>query len=456
MTRNTTISVIVAAAMGLGFGPQGRVSGATVVWPGQPGTFWHHVNAVWESSPGAPASPPGIGDYTYLLSPGEIIMNTPEVVRRLYIDRAYAGYPTTASTLTVAAGGQLTIDSLCQFGVDSGGTLNIAGGKVIVSGTDRAGTWSVRLDSGAGAAITISAGTLYIGGTSQVLSLSGSSTIIHVSGGGSLELNPGATLALTAGNSKIRLSEGGMILYHGVNATASIAALATSGKLEGFLPQIPPLYIPTGTSNGVGWYCDGENTYAFADPQLTGNERTFVVSSPQAVDDTTLRKSDLTYEEDSYWTDWNFGKSQVLDVGYTTAVWNQYRAVALLRFDLRGIPCQTVSSAIVRLYKPRNVTQLTSSIPVSVYRIHNANKDWKEGSKESTFQYRGSSWKSKGSGLPWAGGESGCAAAGVDYDADPLDTKIAIREVGEWLEFEIPAALVQQWLENPLDRKSVV
>ena len=435
----------------------GNMLSATRTWPQQPARLWNDSAAVWESSPGVPSTSPGIDDFAYILSSNEVTINSPEVIRRLYIDRTYTGYPPAASTVTVVSGGRLSIDSICQFGVDTtGAVLNIEGGQVIAAGTDRAGTWSVRLDSGASATVNISAGLFYIGGASQVLSLAGSSTVFNVSGTGSLELGPGSALVLDEGNSKIRLSEGGMITYHGVNAAAAVSALAAAGKIEGFLPNNPPPYLPSGKANGVGWYHDGQNTYVFADPQVTTDEVTFVVSHPQAVEDVTLRQSDLTYREDDYWTSWNFGKSQMLDVGYTTAVWNQYHAVTLIRFDMRGIPCQTVSSAKVRIYKPMNVTQITSQVPISIYSVYPANKNWTEGSKESQYQYTSASWKGPGSSASWASGASGCAAAGVDHQVEPLDSAIGIREVGQWLEFDIPAALVQDWLENPQDNAGLI
>ncbi|UCE49507.1 MAG: DNRLRE domain-containing protein [Phycisphaerales bacterium] len=185
-------------------------------------------------------------------------------------------------------------------------------------------------------------------------------------------------------------------------------------------------------------------------------QREFIISSPQDVEDVLLRQSELTYEDDLYWTEWNFGKSQVLDVGYASSVWNQYFAVSLIRFDLTGLACGTVSDATLRLYKPMNVTQLTSEVPVSVFRITNQNKDWKEGSKESLPPESGATWHELSPGRPWAGSNSGCSFPGVDFDITPLDTKIAIREKGKWLEFSIPAALVQSWLENPSENAGLL
>ncbi|MGC9342925.1 MAG: DNRLRE domain-containing protein [Bacteroidales bacterium] len=186
------------------------------------------------------------------------------------------------------------------------------------------------------------------------------------------------------------------------------------------------------------------------------NQHEFIISSPQDVEDVLLRQSELTYEDDLYWTEWNFGKSQVLDVGYATSVWNQYHAVSLIRFDLTGLACGTVSDATLRLYKPMNVTQLSLEVPVSIYKITSPNKDWKEGSKECLPPETGATWYEKSPGIPWAGGNSGCSLPGVDFDVTPLDSKIANREKGEWLEFSIPAELVQNWLENPSENSGIL
>lgn len=432
----------------------GNVFAATVIWGPQDARDWDAVDAIWETSPGVISAAPGIGDTVYILSTNEVTVDSAVAVRDFYLDRAYSGYTTAASQVTVVSGGSLTIDrySFIGHGI-AGGTLHVAGGDVIFNGTGRSGTYSLVADDNYAGIIQVTAGSLSIRNGSTFYFQAGSQADVTVSGTGVIEFTDYAALDIADGARGVSISDTGRIRFAGRDATGEIQALAQAGKLRGKLPPAAPLYPPAGFAKGVGWYHDGTDTWAFA---VAGDPATFVVSDPQAVEDVTLRKSDLTYREDGYWTDWNFGRSQVLDVGYTTAVWNQYHAVSLLRFDLRGVPCQTVLSATLRLYKPRNVTQITPSVPVAVYVVKGVNKEWKEGSKESIYQYRSASWKSKGDGAAWAGGESGCSVAGLDHDSEPLGSAVAVREAGQWLEFDIPAALVQQWLENPTENAGLV
>jgi hypothetical protein len=246
---------------------------ATMVWSQQDAKAWDDPGAIWNTTTGGASAAPGINDYAYILSSNEVTVNSELNVKRLYIDRtASATFPAVPSTVTVVSGGKLTVNSIAQFGVDiGGGTLNIAGGEVdCATGSDRANTWSVRLDDGGSANINITAGKMSVGRgavNTQILSLAGSSTVISVSGTGSLELLNGATLVLTAGNPLVQLSEGGLLKYFGVDATGAIAALADGGKLAGVLPLASLPFSPAGTSNGVGWYYDGTDTYAFAVPE---------------------------------------------------------------------------------------------------------------------------------------------------------------------------------------------
>lgn len=175
----------------------------------------------------------------------------------------------------------------------------------------------------------------------------------------------------------------------------------------------------------------------------------FVVSQPSQVEDCILRQSDVTYHNETYWTGWNFGASQTLDAGYAIAMWNQWRGHVLIRFDLRGINCTEVAKAVFRIYKPKNVTQTSGDVPLGLYQIMEANSNWVEGHSESLPEFEAASWQYKGSGKPWAGGQNGCSVAGMDYVAKPIGQGIACKYKGEWLEFELPASLVQSWINNP-------
>jgi len=174
-----------------------------------------------------------------------------------------------------------------------------------------------------------------------------------------------------------------------------------------------------------------------------------VVSMPGQVEDCILRQSDVTYHAENYWTGWNFGASQTLDAGYAIAMWNQWRGNVLVRFDMRGVHCTKVGKVVFRIYKPKNVTQTSGEVPIGVYQVMEANSDWVEGHSESLPEYGAASWRYKGRGKPWAGGQNGCSVAGLDYVAKPLGKAMACKYRGEWLEFELPASLVQSWIDNP-------
>jgi hypothetical protein len=174
-----------------------------------------------------------------------------------------------------------------------------------------------------------------------------------------------------------------------------------------------------------------------------------VVSKPGQVEDCILRQSDLTYHEETYWSGWNFGASQTLDAGYAIAMWNQWRGNVLIRFDLRGVNCASVDKAVFRIYKPKNVTQTSGEVPLALYRVMQSNSDWREGHSESLPEFEAASWQFKGSGKQWAGGQNGCSVAGVDYVARPLGHAVASKYEGQWLEFKLPASLVQSWIDNP-------
>jgi hypothetical protein len=177
--------------------------------------------------------------------------------------------------------------------------------------------------------------------------------------------------------------------------------------------------------------------------------RQIVVSRPSQVEDCILRQSDVTYHQENYWSGWNFGASQTLDAGYAIAMWNQWRGNVLIRFDLRGVNCVKVEKVVFRIYKPKNVTQTSGEVPLALYQVMDVNSDWSEGHSESLPEYEAASWQFKGNGKAWAGGENGCSVAGVDYVARPLGHAVANKYRGEWLEFELPAKLVQSWIDDP-------
>lgn len=166
-----------------------------------------------------------------------------------------------------------------------------------------------------------------------------------------------------------------------------------------------------------------------------------IVSGPRQVKDAFLRNG-------RFWGKWNFGKAPYLEVGtQPSTVYDIYRAVSLIRFDLSGSTYGQVTSAKLRLYVPRNQTQMVP-VPISVHAIAAANAGWIEGSAESEPQADACSWSARAAGHPWAGAP-GLTQAGVDYVATPLDTKTAEGMESGWLEFNLPKELVQSWLDHP-------
>src|SRR4051812_18526516 len=61
---------------------------------------------------------------------------------------------------------------------------------------------------------------------------------------------------------------------------------------------------------------------------------------------------------------WNFGSSPLLEAGTMGGIYTEHRATSLLRFDLPPSGLSTISSATLRLYKPKDFIQ---SRPLKVY-----------------------------------------------------------------------------------------
>lgn len=177
--------------------------------------------------------------------------------------------------------------------------------------------------------------------------------------------------------------------------------------------------------------------------------RTVEISSSEMVEDCSLKKSLLTYEDDLYWTEWNFGASQVLDAGRAIAMWNMWDANSLVRFDLGGVSVSRLHKATFRIYAPANVTQKDSVIRLGVYRVDKGNALWREGDKESLASEDGASWLYATENTAWKGGQGGCDVRGADYDAAPIGIAECSKYIGQWLEFDLPVEMVCDWISNP-------
>lgn len=166
---------------------------------------------------------------------------------------------------------------------------------------------------------------------------------------------------------------------------------------------------------------------------------TFIVSDPLAIEDAALR--------DREFADWSFGGGIVLEVGFMPGLYEEHHCASLVRFDLSGLPCERVQSAMLRLYKPKCFAQITP-VPVYVHEVAPANAGWTEGTALCQEDDAACSWGLAKRGQTWAGDE-GCSRPGVDFLTPPLDTQAAPPGGREWLEFAIPPQLVQQWLDDP-------
>lgn len=165
----------------------------------------------------------------------------------------------------------------------------------------------------------------------------------------------------------------------------------------------------------------------------------FVISAPDDVQDTALL--------DGEFAEWNFGGSPLLEAGFMGGIYAEHRAVSLLRFDLSALPCSRISSAKLRLYKPKSFVQ-TAPVVVKVHEVARLNAGWREGGAFCAEDPGSASWAGAKTNQSWAGAP-GCAKVGTDFGFQPLATRTAALDRGEWLEFPLPAELVQRWLDHP-------
>ena len=165
----------------------------------------------------------------------------------------------------------------------------------------------------------------------------------------------------------------------------------------------------------------------------------FVVSGPGELEDTALL--------DGEFGKWNFGGSPFLEAGFMGGIYAEHHAVTLLRFDLSGVPCGKVSSAKLRLYKSKSFVQ-TAPVLVNVYEVARPNAGWREGCALCAGDPGGATWAGVEPNRSWAG-TPGCSQAGIDLGVNPVDSRTASLDKGEWMEFKLPAELVGRWLDHP-------
>ncbi len=166
----------------------------------------------------------------------------------------------------------------------------------------------------------------------------------------------------------------------------------------------------------------------------------FTIAGNEDVADVALRGNDFG--------GWNYGRGILLEAGYFIGLYDTHPGASLLRFNASGLEVDQVKSAIIRLYKPRSMSQ-QGPVEVSVFQVSKANGDWVEGGSASQREPGAVSWRLKAKNQPWAGAE-GCSLAGIDYELPALSpTQSVFPETSGWIEFPLPPQLVQSWIENP-------
>ena len=173
---------------------------------------------------------------------------------------------------------------------------------------------------------------------------------------------------------------------------------------------------------------------------------TFVVSNSASVEDVALR--------DREYSEWNFGAGHFLEAGFMPGLYEIHHAVSLVRFNLSGLPCRKVVSAKLRLYKPKDYIQM-ASVSVQVHSVGSADGAWFEGASECVAEASAATWKWRGNGEAWSGGEGG-GVGSVHRLSPALDTQLAPDDCGQWLEFDVPAQLAQSWLDTPADNAGLL
>ncbi len=175
-------------------------------------------------------------------------------------------------------------------------------------------------------------------------------------------------------------------------------------------------------------------------PTEAAQSQSFLITGSKDVADLALRGGDFGA--------WNYGRGIFLEAGFFIGLYDTHPGASLIRFNVSGLEADKVSSAKLRIYKPRSMSQ-QGPVEVKVYKVSKQNGDWVEGGSASQEEAGASKWRLKSNGNPWAGAE-GCSKEGVDYELPALDeTQVVNPETSGWLEFDLPAELVQSWLDNP-------
>ncbi len=145
--------------------------------------------------------------------------------------------------------------------------------------------------------------------------------------------------------------------------------------------------------------------------------------------------------------DINYGVSSSFACGLNR--WGE-RQVALIRFDLAGLPEAQVVSARVELHADSD-TYPYRDIVVGAAPIAPGNAGWRQGTNDGErVPVAGTAcwnWLAEGA-RRWAGSPGLCTAA-TDYLPEPVAQATVPAKSRGWVAFELAPDLVQRWLDEP-------
>lgn len=150
----------------------------------------------------------------------------------------------------------------------------------------------------------------------------------------------------------------------------------------------------------------------------------------------------------------NYGGSNSLFLGRTTASSNPAEAKQILQFDLSALDglVESIDSVTLTMRLVAQVTLPSTDVEFSLHQIQDANAGWVEGTGNAVTANSGeSSWNYLAhSSTAWAG-SAGLSTPGTDYLATPIDgTRVMSSSTvaGTIFSWTLPVSLVESWIEG--------
>ncbi len=144
----------------------------------------------------------------------------------------------------------------------------------------------------------------------------------------------------------------------------------------------------------------------------------------------------------------NYGVSPTLTAGINR--WGE-RYTSVLRFDVGAVPAGAKVTGARLVLHATSKDYPSRDLAVQLHQLTAANADWIEGSGDGTREPLAGTpcWSfRKHDSAPWAG-EPGALKADVDFSTEwRAEATVPARHVGP-VTFELPAAAVQAWIEDP-------